>query len=268
MSKILRSLVPAALWVSALAGQTQVDLRTQSKAVDFSAAVSTKPARTGSTLPSTCTLWEAFIKTDAASGEGLYWCTAANTWTRQSPNAVDRTQATSFASGVRQTFSPSTGVAGIRVTPGLLPETALAGDLAVDATDYYKLKVYDGSQWTASSGTSGGDTITPGLGIVVSGSTPKQVSVDTAVVPAMLTVSATADFPSIDAASCQAVSVPLTGAAVGDAVAAGWPVLQDGLIGMAQVIASNAVSLRLCNVSSSAIDPPNQVYRATIVRSF
>ncbi len=144
----------------------------------------------------------------------------------------------------------------------------LLSHCVMNAWQYYKLKVFDGSQWTASSGTSGGDTITPGVGVVVSGSVPKQVSLDTAVVPAMLTVSATADFANIDAASCQSVSIPLAGAAVGDAVSAGWPTLQDGLIGMAQVLVPNAVSLRLCNVSNSAVDPPNQVYRATIIRSF
>jgi hypothetical protein len=35
-------------------GQTLVDLRTQTKSVDFSGATSTKPMQTGSSLPATC----------------------------------------------------------------------------------------------------------------------------------------------------------------------------------------------------------------------
>jgi hypothetical protein len=64
--------------------QTQVDLRTQSKRVDFSNALSTKPFKTGSSLPPTCVLGEAFFKTNAAAGQNLYTCSSADTWTLQS----------------------------------------------------------------------------------------------------------------------------------------------------------------------------------------
>src|SRR5438477_9740684 len=67
----------------AAAAQTRVDLRTQSKNVDFSAASSTKPSRTGTTLPNLCSVGETFLKTDAPAGKNLYVCTAANTWTVQ-----------------------------------------------------------------------------------------------------------------------------------------------------------------------------------------
>lgn len=271
MPTMVRRLAPAALAVSGLLAQTQVDLRTQGKSVDFSGAALTKPVRTGTALPETCQVGEAFLKTDAAAGEGLHWCTAGNTWTRQNPNAVDRTQAGSFSAGARQTFQPSASAAGVRIAPGALPSSGLAGDLAVDASDSYALKVYDGSQWVAASGLSGGtagDTVAPGVGITITGTSPKQISVDTAAVPAFLTVSTTADFPSISAGGCQEVAVPLLGAAVGDAVAVGWPALATGLVGMARVGAPDAVTLRLCNVSGTAIDPPMLVYRTTVVRSF
>ncbi|MGC9971760.1 MAG: hypothetical protein ABSE56_14350 [Bryobacteraceae bacterium] len=71
-----------AVALAAQAGaQTQVDLRTQAKNVDFSAATSTKPFRTGTLLPGTCSVGETFFKTDAAAGQNLFACTAANTWT-------------------------------------------------------------------------------------------------------------------------------------------------------------------------------------------
>lgn len=63
--------------------QTQVDLRNQSKNVDFSGAVATKPLKTGTTLPSTCQVGEMFFKSDAAPGANLYGCVAANQWILQ-----------------------------------------------------------------------------------------------------------------------------------------------------------------------------------------
>ena len=65
-----------------LAAQTQVDLRTQTKNVDFSAAPTTKPVKAGTALPATCGAGELFFKTNAAPGGNLYLCTAANTWTQ------------------------------------------------------------------------------------------------------------------------------------------------------------------------------------------
>jgi hypothetical protein len=263
--QLLKLVAPAIMAVSGLQGQTLIDLRTQSKTVDFTSAPSTKPVKAGTSLPATCTAGEAFLKTDAMPGKGLYWCTSANTWTQQNPNSVDKTQATSYTSGARQTFQPSAGTAGLRIGPGALPSTGLAGDLAVDASDAQKLKVYDGNQWVTSGG---GDTVTPGVGITISGSSPKQVGVDTAAVPAFLTASATVDFPSVGPGSCQEMSISLPGAATGDAVAAGWPVLATGLVGFMQVTSPNAVAVRLCNLSGTSVDPPNNVFRATIVRGW
>ncbi len=62
-------------------GQTQVDLRTQSKAVDFSVAAATSPMKTGTTFPATCTLGQMFFLSNGPAGSNLYACTAANTWT-------------------------------------------------------------------------------------------------------------------------------------------------------------------------------------------
>ena len=62
-------------------GQTSVDLRTQSKSVDFSAAVSTKPMQTGSSLASTCAVGQFFFLTTAPAGSNVYACNPANIWT-------------------------------------------------------------------------------------------------------------------------------------------------------------------------------------------
>jgi len=72
----------AALLVSAGAGaQTLVDLRTQSKSVDFTSANTTKPFKSGTILPAACSLGETFFKTNAPAGSNLYACTSPNAWT-------------------------------------------------------------------------------------------------------------------------------------------------------------------------------------------
>src|SRR5260370_25781107 len=68
--------------------QTQVDLRTQSKSVDFSAASSTKVFQSGAILPATCALGQTFFKTNATAGANYYACTSTNTWTLESGNAT------------------------------------------------------------------------------------------------------------------------------------------------------------------------------------
>src|ERR1035437_2343266 len=66
-----------------LTAQTQIDLRTQAKHIDFTAADSTRPIKTGTALPATCVQGDMFFKTDAPAGANLYGCTAANTWSVQ-----------------------------------------------------------------------------------------------------------------------------------------------------------------------------------------
>lgn len=63
-----------------LLAQTQVDLRSQSKQVDFSTAPSTRPVKTGTVLPSVCAVGELFFRTSATPGQNLFGCTATNTW--------------------------------------------------------------------------------------------------------------------------------------------------------------------------------------------
>ncbi len=66
------------------AGQTtKVDLQNQTRGVDFSAATSTKPAKTGTSLPGVCSTGEAFVLTTATPGTNFYICTATNTWSSQ-----------------------------------------------------------------------------------------------------------------------------------------------------------------------------------------
>jgi len=86
---ICRSLL-IAIFAGALYGQlTQVDLRLQSRDVDFSGASATKPFRSGTGLPATCGQEEMYYRLDAAAGMNVYGCTSTNTWTlEQGPPAA------------------------------------------------------------------------------------------------------------------------------------------------------------------------------------
>lgn len=63
--------------------QTRVDLKSQSKNIDFSGATSVKPIPVGTVLPVTCGAGELFFKSNALAGENLFGCVAANTWAAQ-----------------------------------------------------------------------------------------------------------------------------------------------------------------------------------------
>jgi hypothetical protein len=69
------------LGTAALCGQTQVDLRTQTRRVDFTQAPMTAPVKTGNAFPATCAMGELFFYTDGPIGRNLYGCTSTNTWT-------------------------------------------------------------------------------------------------------------------------------------------------------------------------------------------
>jgi len=77
--KILRLALPALILAVCAIGQTTVDLKTQSRSVNFSSSSYTIPNKTGSTLPGTCQEGETFLLTTGTTG--LYGCLATNTWT-------------------------------------------------------------------------------------------------------------------------------------------------------------------------------------------
>lgn len=74
----------AALLAAAADGQTVLSLDTQSKNVDFTKAAFTRPVKTGTILPSTCSVGDLFFQTNAVAGSNLYGCASANTWSAQS----------------------------------------------------------------------------------------------------------------------------------------------------------------------------------------
>lgn len=107
-----------------------------------------------------------------------------------------------------------------------------------------------------------------GSGIaLVSNGTQTTIAVDPAVVPTFLTNTAVLSFGSVNNLACTAdVALSLPGAALGDSVAPGWPVLPGGVLGMSWISSANNAAVRLCNFSGAAQSLNNLTIRATVVR--
>ncbi len=80
---MLKLILGMALMALIATAQTQLDLRSQAKKVDFTEAVSTKPLKTGAALPEHCSVGEMFFKSNAPSGSNIYACAAIDTWEAQ-----------------------------------------------------------------------------------------------------------------------------------------------------------------------------------------
>jgi hypothetical protein len=114
-----RKLLIAAMAAPLAWGQTQIHLQTQSRAVDFSGAPSTKPAQTGSVLPATCSPGAVFLSMTNAPGENLYVCTSTNNWSLQSNGGATPNVLTVSANGTALNIGPGcSGVAPCNVRVG------------------------------------------------------------------------------------------------------------------------------------------------------
>lgn len=98
---------------------TQLDLRLQSRDVDFSAASSTKPFKSGSGLPASCGQGEMYYRLDATAGMNVYGCTTANSWTLEQgpPAASMASQLGDFAVSATNTTTLSIGAGCSTTTP-------------------------------------------------------------------------------------------------------------------------------------------------------
>jgi len=91
-------------------GQTQVDLRTQSKNVDFSSAAETRPVKTGTILPATCAIGDVYFKSDVTAGLNLYGCTANNTWMQQIGTVALENNGVNVGNRSIENFVPGLGI--------------------------------------------------------------------------------------------------------------------------------------------------------------
>ncbi len=153
------SLLLWAVFVATGEGQTSVDLRTQSKSVDFSGAISTKPMQTGSSLPSTCAVGQFFFLTSAPAGSNVYACDAVNVWTLEgstlAPNASLTNELLSSSGGSTQWVALGGDIAG---APNSVTVKGLQGR-AVSTTAPSNGQVLEWntatSQWLPAAGETG-----------------------------------------------------------------------------------------------------------------
>ena len=117
----IRFVIIAAFACMGARGQTQIDLRTQGRDVDFSAQPFTRPIQVGTGLPATCGLGDLYFRSDATPGGNLFGCTASNTWTQMSSlNTGGGTGGgSSYSAGLGFLLTGSTFSADFSVLPGL-----------------------------------------------------------------------------------------------------------------------------------------------------
>jgi hypothetical protein len=149
--------------------QNQVDLAHQSRNVDFSGAPSTKPVKTGTATPASCSVGEVFFRTSAAPGQNLYGCTATNTWSPLGTSgaamgselgdfAYTKTSASVVTVGANcSAVTPCVYRFGEIATPVTSSATATIGGTPSNDTAYFYLSATNTPPLTV--GYSGGETI-------------------------------------------------------------------------------------------------------------
>jgi len=156
-----------------LAQSTVTGSRTVQGSWDASGAATTKPAKAGAALPATCGTGEFFFNTAATSGQNIYLCNPANTWTQVSGGGVTgvfgRNGSVAAQTG-DYTFSQIGGAvssgqlpaAGGDISGGLTAATvkALQGKaVGTTAPSTGQVLTWSGSQWAPQTVASavGGD---------------------------------------------------------------------------------------------------------------
>lgn len=112
-NRIVASLFLAAMYFlsrTSAFSQTRIDLPTQSRRVDFTNANSTKPARTGSELPPTCSVGELFLLTESATVARLYACAGEGAWTPQGSGITVESNGSPTMPRNTVNFLPGSGV--------------------------------------------------------------------------------------------------------------------------------------------------------------
>jgi hypothetical protein len=110
LENLLRPAVLALTATYAVYGQTLINLGTQGKNIDFSNAPSTRPEKTGTAPPATCSVGDLFFNTTAPLGQNLYGCGATNTWAALGGNGNSLLMDPG-ANGLVQRTAPSTTIA-------------------------------------------------------------------------------------------------------------------------------------------------------------
>lgn len=153
------------LSVALASAQTQINLKSQSTQVDFTASPFTKPVKMGTTLPASCALGELFFKSDALPGANLYGCIGPDLWLLQGNSLPSQAQAT-FAVLTSDGINAGWSLLGgdISGSPDAVSVTKLQNrPLSATAPLTGQSLVWNGTSW-GPSGTAAGN-----VGIAVDG---------------------------------------------------------------------------------------------------
>lgn len=277
----MQKLIPNCLLLVVLGGlspvmaQTKLDLRTQSRNVDFTSALSTKPFKTGDFLPAICAVGELFFRTNSPAGKNLHGCTTTNAWTAQSVGSSLGGVLRYIATFSAQTSLTITSVMHGFDSPDMLVTCYNAAapaaliqptSVTIDSTSFSVSIAFSAAQSGRCILNAPGVPSVSGEGIVQNGPV---FSVDPATVPSFLTVKTSLAAWTISAQSCADRTLPLLGAGTLDAVVPIWPVdLPASLSGSMFVSAAEIVTIRLCNFSLTAASLPVRFFGAAVIKSF
>jgi len=79
--------------------------------------------------------------------------------------------------------------------------------------------------------------------------------------------SATLNFGNIAAQDCATLTISFPGAAANSPIAPSWPAaIENGLLGIMWVSVADTISVRLCNVTTGAIDPASATFAGRVVK--
>lgn len=264
-------------------GQPKTDSQEQPKSIDFSTATSTRPMKTGTSLPAVCSVGELFFLTTAASGQNIFGCPGVNTWVQMQgggglPDVTGQSGKVLAVSGTNaQWLTPGGDADGAvsALTVRKVQGKAFSATMPFNGQILKWNAAANGGagQWepAAESGGGGSAKVSAGTGVTVAqvGST-FTVGLDTAVVPAALFASAPLDFPAIATGSCSAaLTMSMPGAVAGSAVSPGWPAdLAPGLMPFMRVSAPGTISVWVCNLSGATVNPVTGTYSAVLVKGF
>jgi hypothetical protein len=268
-----------------LPAQTTLDLRTQTKNVDFTQAVTTKPNKSGTVLPATCGVGETFFLTGAPAGQNLYGCTGSNAWSALGANLLPtNSQPGQVLAWNGSSWQPKSGL-GLNLAlsfssiadgtcaeaPASVPFPWPAGSPVTLAMPAQYCDVSNGTCY-APVGLMPLVRITaPGVatlrmcnfsgvaqslpmasyGVVQYGNNPTT---------AMLT------FPEIADGACATLTVTVPGATAASAIAVGLPpALEQGLLVAGAPSGPGLVAINACNWSGATMTPAPASYQLNVI---
>lgn len=157
-----------------------------------------------------------------------------------------------------------------KVTSGVLSAAAVGDIYGLWSGSCSNTTYLRGDGACATPSGSGGDTVSAGTGIAITGTSPKVIALDSAVSRVFISNTASLTFGAISAQACSEQTITVTGAVTGDFVVLMLPSnFTHNVSATGYVSASDTVKVKLCNGTAIAVTPTAaQTYGALIPKTF